>query len=319
VKGTVVDASGIYSVSINDVEAQVSSSGEFWANVALAYGDNNITVTATDTKKNSTKETFTIARETAITPPPTPTPVATSTQTGSNYALLFATDDYLNWGDLVNPVKDAEAIAKELRDNYGFQTEVCKNLSQEAVLTKLRSYAIKSFGDNDQLLIFFAGHGVFDEVTKMGYVVPRDAKANDVSKISCISHSNLRDYVNNIPCKHILLTMDVCFGGTIDPKATRSIEDYSDIPQPEFIARKLKYKTRQYLTSGGKEYVPDGRPGYHSPFARKFLEALRSYGGSDGVLTIGEICGYLERVTPEPRRGEFGDNEPGSDFIFIAK
>ena len=61
-----------------------------------------------------------------------------------------------------------------------------------------------------------------------------------------------------------------------------------------FIERKKKYKTRLYLTSGGKEYVPDGRPGHHSPFARKFLEALRNYGGNDGILTVNEIIQYVK-------------------------
>ena len=33
----------------------------------------------------------------------------------------------------------------------------------------------------------------------------------------------------------------------------------------------------------------DGIPGSHSPFARRFIEALRSFGGSDGILTFDEI------------------------------
>lgn len=81
----------------------------------------------------------------------------------------------------------------------------------------------------------------------------------------------------------------------------------------------MKFKTRLYLTSGGKEYVPDGRPGMHSPFTRKILEALRGYGGKDGILTVNEIITAVEKVEPQPRFGEFGDNEPGSDFILIAK
>jgi len=52
---------------------------------------------------------------------------------------------------------------------------------------------------------------------------------------------------------------------------------------------------------------------------RKFLEALRSYGGRDGITTVSDILQYLERVDPQPRFGEFGDNEPGSDFLLILK
>ncbi|MFO0701106.1 MAG: hypothetical protein U0236_17930 [Nitrospira sp.] len=81
----------------------------------------------------------------------------------------------------------------------------------------------------------------------------------------------------------------------------------------------MKYKTRRYLTSGGTEYVPDGRPGAHSPFARKLLEALRSYGGKDGYLTIDNIQQYVEKVTPEPRAGSFGAHDPGGDLVLLQQ
>jgi len=87
----------------------------------------------------------------------------------------------------------------------------------------------------------------------------------------------------------------------------------------EFIQRKLKFRSRIYLTSGGKEYVKDGRPGQHSPFARQFLTALREFGGSDGIITKSELKGYMEVLAQQPMMGDFGTYEPGSDFIFIAR
>ena len=85
------------------------------------------------------------------------------------------------------------------------------------------------------------------------------------------------------------------------------------------LARKLKYKTRKYLTSGGKEYVPDGRANQHSPFARQFIKALRNFGGHDKIMTLGELLSYVEKVDPQPMFGEFQGNEAGSDFVFVAK
>ncbi|MCH8319056.1 MAG: caspase family protein [Bacteroidetes bacterium] len=239
---------------------------------------------------------------------------------GTDHALLFATNEYDNMQDLTNPVFDANAVSKELEQSYGFQVNIVVNPTRAGILRKLREYATMSYNDNDQLFIFVAGHGVYDDIFSEGYLVNKDSKANDEIKESYLSHSNLRTIVNNIPCKHIFLMLDVCFGGTFDPLiATRGIDLYSDIDKQKFIKRKLQYKTRRYITSGGKEYVPDGRPGHHSPFVRRFLEALRSYGGVDGILTLGEIITYIEKVTPEPRAGEFGSNEPGSDFLFIVK
>ena len=237
-------------------------------------------------------------------------------------ALIFATNIYDSFSELVNPVIDASTIAEELKDNYFVDAEIITNPTLSQTIEKIREYAKLRYNPTDNLLIIFAGHGMYDEVFKEGYVISSDSKSDDVAKTSYLSHSNLRTMINNIPCNHILLVMDVCFGGTFDPiiaSKSRAADLYAEVTNDEFIQRKQKYKTRLYLTSGGKEYVPDGRPGHHSPFARKFLEALRNYGGPDGLLTINEIIQFIEKVEPQPRFGEFGDNEPGSDFLLIAK
>lgn len=242
-----------------------------------------------------------------------------------DYALLFAIDEYDDdkWKDLTNPINDARAIAFELEESYGFNVELIENFTQDEVILKLREYAEKSYDEYDQLLIFFAGHGQFDELLGQGYIVSKNSRMNDIAKSSYISHAVLRNAIDNIPNQHILLTMDVCFGGTFDPiiarSGSRGGEDmYKEIETNEFINRKLRYKTRKYITSGGKQYVPDGRPGMHSPFANKFLEALRSYGGRDNIITLPELYGWLEKINPEPRVGGFGTNEAGSDFVFVS-
>jgi hypothetical protein len=243
----------------------------------------------------------------------------------NDYALLFATDDYTEWNNLANPIKDAETIAAELEKTYGFHVEIVKNPSNEQIMSKLKEYARKTYQKQDQLLVFFSGHGQYDEEFKEGYVVAKNSSKIDESRVSYISHGTLRTVINNIACNHTLLVMDVCFGGTFDPiiasvQYRGAVDDiYKEISQTDYVNRKLKYITRKYLTSGAKEYVPDGRPGEHSPFVRKFLDALRNYGGEDKILTLEEISTYVERVNPQPRLGEFGANEPGSDFLFIVK
>jgi Caspase domain len=239
-----------------------------------------------------------------------------------DYALLIATDKYDNWTDLVNPVNDATAISKELKDRYGFEVELVENPTQDEMLVKIREYSERKYKPQDQLFIFFAGHGQFDEAFGEGYVVARNSLENDKAKSSYISHSNLRSYIGNIPCQHILLTMDVCFGGTFDPVIARSrgADSYSEVSQSEFLVRKLSSKTRKYITSGGKEYVSDGVVGKHSPFAAKFIESLRSNGGNDRILVMSEILSFLEKIsTNEPRSGDFGDGEKSADFVFVAK
>lgn len=252
--------------------------------------------------------------------PPAPQPAPDA---GRNYALLIATDEYESWPKLSNPINDARTIARELKETYGFETQLVENPGGEEMLSLLRGHVKKPLGPNDQLLVFIAGHGDYDEVTEEGFLVARNSKKGDLSRSSYIAHARLRDIVEKFSAGHVLLVMDVCFGGSFDQRigagGHRGGDEYAEISAADFRKRKLKYRTRRYLTSGGKEYVPDGRPGQHSPFARKILEALRSYGGKQGYLTIGKISEFVEKVTPEPRAGEFGTNEPGSDFVLISK
>ncbi len=241
----------------------------------------------------------------------------------TDYALIIATDEYDYWPDLVNPVFDARTIADELRKTYGFKVEFIENATQSVILKALRDYGEKKYNPLDQLFIFFAGHGTFDQTFGEGFVVTRESLLKDEGKTTYLSHNRLRSIVNNIPAEHIFLAMDVCFGGTFDAAlaSSRGVDDevYREQTQSEYITRKLTYKTRRFLTSGGKTYVSDGIPGKHSPFAKNFIEALRARGGRDNILTLPEIYSYVEKLKIQPRFGEFGDNAPGSDFVFIAR
>ena len=237
-----------------------------------------------------------------------------------DYALLFGINKYDNWSDLVNPVYDVEAIGKELKERYGFEVEIIKDAEQDQVMTKLREYAQINYKPQDQLFIFFAGHGQYDDVFGEGFLVAKNSLRNDVSKNSYISHNRIRSNINNIPCEHIFLGMDVCFGGTFDPLlASSRSAAYELTNDKEYLVRKLSKKTRKYLTSGSKEYVSDGVAGGHSPFARNMLEALKSNGGEDRILILDEIKAYMERLKSTPRFGSFGTDENGSDFVFIAR
>lgn len=238
-------------------------------------------------------------------------------------ALLIAIDNYENFDDLTNPINDARTMASILRDKYAFETEILENPTNDEILGKITDYNEKKFNPQDQLFIFFAGHGVYDETLGEGYVVARNSLKNDKGKSSYVSHILLRERINNIKCEHIFLVMDVCFGGTIDPVLARSVRsaDADDHLDQQYLVQKLTRRTRKFLTSGSKEYVPDGTPGKHSPFAEKFILALRETGGGPGrMLTLVELRPYFMRLSTEPRFGSFGTgDDPSSDFVFVSK
>ncbi len=98
----------------------------------------------------------------------------------------------------------------------------------------------------------------------------------------------LRAVLDTLPVPHIFVVIDACFGDTFDPRigeSTHRSDGEEAISLEELRRRRMGLVTRQFLTSGSKEFVSDGR-GENSPFARVFLQVLRSYGGDQHYLTI---------------------------------
>ncbi len=252
----------------------------------------------------------------------------TAISKGRDYALLFATDQYIDpaWRSLRNPLRDARTIAAELSDSYGFtEATVVPNPSLKVIFDTLDEYLRKRrFADTDQLFIFFAGHGLYRPELDLGFIVASDSKAPDLDRPnqSFFPFATLYRYVDRIRAKHIFLVLDVCHGGTFaDAMAMRGDpprSDYDLASPAERVSRILQRTTRKFLTSGGNEYVPDGS-GAHSPFAAKFIEALRRR-GPDGIVTATDIYQVVRNVRPNmPILGDFGQYEPVSDFAFVAK
>lgn len=241
---------------------------------------------------------------------------------GKDYALFFAINEYDHLNELQKPIENAEAIAEELKNNFGFHTEIVENATYDDIEEKLNDYkdnfaknANGQYDSNGQLLIFFSGHGV--EENENGFFLPKDAKPGKYHRTS-IGYEYWREYFNGIDCKHILIAIDACFSVNFDPSwRNRPGLNINKRPGELSEGEKLwgnhhKYKTRIFFTADAKaDETPD-----RSTFAKKFLEGLKSGGGDDGVLTSSELFTFIESASPKPHRGDFGDDEAGSSFLF---
>lgn len=321
VGGQALDESGIESIQVNGHDVSFSQNGKFNLNENFTKAWTKLVITATDKKGNVTRDSFIVNKSDDEYADPT---LESATQT--NYALLFATSNYDEWGDLVNPKKDVYAIANLLTQHYGFKVQIVVDTTVEGMKTILLEYMKKQYSPKDQLFVFFAGHGHYDPY-RGGHIVGKDSKLDDNTLSSYLRFKHITEDLNNIySCKHILLAFDVCFGGAAFDK--QDVVNYSgsslrDIlnNRDAFIEKKLNTKTRLYMTSGSIEYVPD-----QSVFAQKIIETLKSKGTrKNGLLTFDDFTDNLQTIAsmPEsqrpttPRYGTFGDNQNEGDFIFI--
>lgn len=250
-----------------------------------------------------------------------------SLRPGKDYALFFAVNDYSpdsGFDDLSKPIENAEAIAKELRERYGFQTEIVKNPTLDQISAKLREYQSfyaknpqGRYPSTGQLLIYFTGHGIAED--NNGYFVPTDGKVKKLYS-TAFAYEIWRPFINRIDCRHILLAIDACYSVTFDPDWYNRKMGADNFTRPGELSEGDKLlltnetdKSRIVFTSDGSEdKVPE-----RSNFARKFLEGLQKGPRQDGILTSEGLAGYLRFAAPKPRLTEFGDDQKGS-FLFVS-
>jgi photosystem II stability/assembly factor-like uncharacterized protein len=197
-------------------------------------------------------------------------PPAPSLETGPYYGLIIGNNDYKYLNKLLTPVNDANEVAQLLRQRYGFETEVLLDADREQILTALVKYRT-TLDEHSNLLIYYAGHGHHDTDADEAYWLPVDAQKD--SNTNWISADDITRDVKAIPSKHVLIISDSCYSGYLvndrSPNAGINPEQ-----RHLLIAKMLRSKSRNLMSSGGDEPVADtGAPG-HSVFAAAILESL---------------------------------------------
>lgn len=316
VRGQATDESGVYEVTINGVDARLSANGDFQAQVPLAVGENELRVRAEDTKNNSAETVFTITRE-----PGTPVVVAKSGggdpgMNGKFYALIIAVQDYQDKSvnSLDYPIQDATRLRDILTKTYTFDESnitFLRNPDRAAIINKLDELAQK-ITEEDNLLIFYAGHGYWDDKLRQGFWLPSNAKRD--SRSEWLSNGNVRDYLLGIKARHTLLIADACFSGSI----FKTREAFSDAPTS--VKELYRLPSRKAMTSGAMKSVPD-KSVFVEYLVKRLSENQQKYVSAEEVFSsmrTAIINNSPSRQTPQ--YGEIREaGDEGGDFVFVRR
>jgi hypothetical protein len=319
IAGYVTDESTVRSFKIDDRTVFLNENGEFNEWVSLRPGNNKVVIAAIDEHGNQEKKEIKIKRE--QNPLSHFSKESVSEKTGGGftpgryYALLIAVEDYNNneIEDLDHALTDTQKLKQIIEDYYTFESSHIRLLENPS-----RSEIIDAFDKlsqeltlTDNLLIFFAGHGYWDQRFEQGYWLPSDARKS--SKAEWISNSTIRDFIGGINTKHTLLIADACFGGGIF-KTRKAFE--SD----RVVKELYSYPSRKAMTSGNLTEVPD-----KSAFMKYLLKRLQNnsekYLPSEGLFASFKIA--VIRNSPIDQIPKFGEihnaGDEGGDFIFVHR
>jgi len=308
ITGIVKDESGIFELFVNEKEADVKPDGTFSIAIPLAVGDNAFTIKATDTKQNISEQKFTITRENVQ-----PTPIIKASA-GRYFALIIGVQDYKDEGipDLDKPVIDAEKVYSTLKKYYTFDSVnmiFLKNPTKSEVTRALNSFRSK-VSANDNLLVFYAGHGQWEDELEEGYWLLSDAARDNPG--SWLSNNDLKTFIRGIKNKHTLLIADACFSGSLVRALPNEMSTY--------VKELDKLKSRKAMTSGAKKPVPD-KSVFIEYLIQRLSENEEPYLSSEQLFNLFKIAvvnnsanGQVPQFAPLTETGD-----EGGDFIFIKK
>jgi len=248
----------------------------------------------------------------------------------NSWALIVGINDYEHVRGLNYAVEDALAMKNMLINVYGFSRNNVRVLTNgEATGSNIKKELhslVKSVGENDRVVFYFAGHGETEalglEGGDMGFLIPADGDAEDLY-LTAIPMDELKRISNWSKAKHMLFLVDACYGG-LAAMNTRSLASTS----PNYLDKISEDISRQIITAGGKEeQVLEKDDWEHSAFTKNLLSGLkekRADYNDDGIITGAEIGMYVqEKVsldtdnfqTPQIRRFTAHEGE----IIFITK
>lgn len=236
---------------------------------------------------------------------------------GQYYALIIANNNYRYMPGLSAAVPDGLAVAQVLRDLYGFKTELLIDASRYEIISAMTEFRGR-LGAKDNLLIYYAGHGLLDEEAGRGYWIPIDGELDNPS--NWVANSDITSAIRAMNAKHIILVVDSCYSGTLtrDIK-TKLPSSQDDLAWFQRISGKV---ARTVLTSGGLEPVVDSGGGDHSVFAKAFLNVLRQ---NTGMIDGQTVFSRLKRpvTVNAAQTPEYSDlrlaGHDGGDFIFVRQ
>ena len=144
---------------------------------------------------------------------------------------------------------------------------------------------MEKIGPQAELIVYYAGHGFPDEITKEPYLVPVDVSGTDLS--AAIKLEDLYRDLGNTGAK-VTVFLDACFTGGGRNSGLIAARGVRVKPQDEILNGNLVVLS---ASSGDQSALPYHQEG-HGMFTYYLLEKLQN---DKGYMTLGQLADYINR------------------------
>src|SRR5215813_290982 len=321
--GKVTAPAGVLTFTVNDRAEQLDDHGLFRVPVLVWGPAVPVKVAVVDRHGKSANVELQMTVDTATPPAGQALKKTPGIAFGTYHALVIGNTIYTHWPSLNTPEQDARDVAEVLSRKYGFKTKVLLNATRFDLLQALNDFR-KTLTDNDNLLVYYAGHGHFERQIQRGYWVPVDS--NTDSDVNWIPTFAITDVLSAMSARHVLIVADSCYSGALTRSALAKLEaGMSNEAREHWLKSTAEKRSRTVLSSGGLQPVLDSGGGNHSVFAKAFLDVLASnteiLDGQRLGLEVAARVSYAAssaQVEQDPQYApiRYAGHEAG-DFLFV--
>jgi len=232
------------------------------------------------------------------------------TPMGRNIIVAIGINQYQHQPQLDNPINDAQVVSA-LFKQCGFQElpgvpPLLDNEATRAAMAALPDQLADELAADDNLVLFFAGHG--DKVERQapdpaqpgktythrtGYLIPADGPQNKPSE--WVRLDAFLDDISGLPARHIFVILDACKSGI-------ALADKFKVKgggQPTAVASLRRLPSRRVMTSARHdEKAAEGGSGSgHSVFTEALIAAIQDRQADkdgDGYIKTVDLFSFVQ-------------------------
>ena len=221
--------------------------------------------------------------------------IPTNKKVKNRYALVIGNEDYTSFQRTLNSeqnvdyaVNDATIFKKYClntlgvkEDNMNFLTNATAGAMNQKINKMLK--LMNKLGNEAELIVYYAGHGYPDELTKVPYLIPVDVSGTDLSY--AIKLEDLYRDLGNTNAQ-VTVFLDACFTGGGRNSGLVASRGIKVKPKEGSLSGNIVVFS---ASSGDQSALPYHQQG-HGMFTYHLLKKLQE---SKGKVTMGELADYI--------------------------
>ena len=213
----------------------------------------------------------------------------------NTFAVVIGNEDYKYVAAVPFAARDAAIFAKYCSVTLGLPDDNIRlytNATYGDILDAIDDIKTISevYNGDIRVIFYYAGHGVPDEATRNAYLLPVDARSQQLK--TCYPIEKLYAELGSLKAHSVTLLLDACFSGAKrDGEMIVSARGVAIKPRETQVSGKTVVFSATSDAEAAYAY-PDQEHGLFSYYLLKKLQETK------GKVKLGELADYLKKVVP---------------------